>query len=115
MKRIFAALGAVGVILGAFGAHALKNSLTIESQNNWKTATLYLFCHVLAGLYALSFCHKKRSAYSFFVGICFFSGSLYLMILTHLKYLGYLTPIGGSALILGWIFLMIDLSEKKIN
>ena len=105
--RISAATGFFAVALGAFGAHGLKKIL---GQNGtagiWETAVFYHFIHavmlfVLAG-------RKPFIAgawWSFFAGIVIFSGSLYLLALTDLKWLGAITPIGGLGLLLGWAWL----------
>ena len=110
---IFAALnGALAVILGAFGAHALKQSLSIAQLATWQTAVQYHFIHVLA-LLALSLCIQRLNAtristisgIAFIVGIIFFCGSLYGLALGGPKWLGPITPLGGLAFIIGWLAL----------
>lgn len=118
---IFAALS---VILGAFGAHALKPHLTAEQFQVFETGARYQMYHslalILAGLLSATFTHKLiRTASLFFIlGICCFSGSLYLM--TFLKIsgqvglggLGLITPIGGLFFIAGWLLLLLGVIKK---
>jgi uncharacterized membrane protein YgdD (TMEM256/DUF423 family) len=105
--RIAAATGFLAVGLGAFGAHGLKDVLT---QNGtlaiWETAVFYHFVHAVM-LYLLAG-RKPLIAgawWSFFAGIVIFSGSLYLLALTNIKWLGAITPIGGVSLLSGWAWL----------
>eukprot|EP01122_Echinamoeba_exundans_P017612 TRINITY_DN9441_c0_g1_i1.p1 TRINITY_DN9441_c0_g1~~TRINITY_DN9441_c0_g1_i1.p1 ORF type:complete len:120 (+),score=17.03 TRINITY_DN9441_c0_g1_i1:22-381(+) len=100
---------AVAVGLGAFGAHGLKARISDEKMlANWSTGALYHFIHSF-GLFftALSPRMPKSAAYGFAVGIALFSGSLYAMVLTNKRWLGAITPIGGTAFIFGWIMLGI--------
>ncbi|HOA38727.1 MAG TPA: DUF423 domain-containing protein [Flavihumibacter sp.] len=117
MLRSAAVLGALAVILGAFGAHGLKQIVPAESISTFETGVRYQFYHV----FALAFCglfymhHPSvwvgRAAICFEIGILLFSGSLYL--LTALKAtstvglggLGIITPIGGLFFIAGWLLL----------
>lgn len=99
-----AGFGATGVALGAFGAHALAAHVTPERLTTWETATRYHLLHavVLLALAAL----PTRSPWPrrlFAAGITLFSGSLYLLVLLDLPILGAVTPLGGVALIAGWI------------
>ncbi len=108
-----AVLLGLGVMLGAFGAHALEDSVTAKALETWETAVLYHFVHGLA----LLFCglalkqdpsNGKRiriSAAFFFVGMIIFSGSLYALVLTDTPVLGAITPIGGISFIIGWFLL----------
>lgn len=116
--------GFLGVALGAFGAHALKyvlssttppNSrakLSSDMQKNWETGVFYQFIHVFA-LLAVAVA-KPGGAMArwppllFTVGILLFSGSLYTMALTGKKWLGAITPIGGSAFLAGWLLLAME-------
>lgn len=102
LDKTFAFFGMWGVILGAFGAHAIRAHVSVELLENWKTATLYLFVHVVAGLYSTHFSARHRSAYCFLIGIFLFSGSLYTYVLTNFKLCGMITPVGGAFFILGW-------------
>jgi uncharacterized membrane protein YgdD (TMEM256/DUF423 family) len=113
---IGAILGALSVMIGAFGAHGLKNMLKATNRLDiFETAVKYQFYHTLAILAVgvLLFHLQSRwltySAYSFTMGIFIFSGSLYILCLTNVSGWGAVTPIGGLLLIAGWIFLLIAL------
>jgi uncharacterized membrane protein YgdD (TMEM256/DUF423 family) len=109
-SKFFAGLGGMGVVCGAFGAHALKNHVNVQEMQTWSTSTFYLFVHVLAGLLSLQMLEKKSLSAPFFLcGILLFSGSLYTMVLTKLTILGLVTPVGGVLFLLGWFFLLLDL------
>ncbi len=104
-----AASGLLAVAFGAFGAHALRNRLDTYAMDIFETAVQYQFYHSLAllcvGLLALhqpGMALLKSSGWLFVVGIVIFSGSLYLLSLSGLRWLGAVTPVGGLALIAGW-------------
>lgn len=108
---VFATInGAIAVMLGAFGAHALKASLSASQLQTWQTAVQYHFIHVLA-LIALALCLKlvedtvtgRVAGIAFAVGLLFFSGSLYWLALGGPRWLGPVTPLGGLAFIIGWL------------
>lgn len=106
-------LGLLAVILGAFGAHALKESLSIEQLQSFETAVRYQMYHVLVLLFVNLFKdfsekQKRIISYIFFLGIFFFSGSIYLIQLTSItaKSIWFITPLGGLFFVVGW-FLMI--------
>ena len=107
-----ALLGALGVALGAFGAHGLKPIVTPEMLANFETGVRYHMLHALA-LFAADavgarYPSSRLPAFAgwlFVAGIVVFSGSLYIMALTGLRWLGAITPIGGVALIGGWLCL----------
>ncbi len=112
---LFAAFaGALGVVLGAFGAHALRGSIEPRLIETFQTAVQYQLIHALALLLvsltmgwlgqSLSL---EISAYAFMAGIILFSGSLYGLVLTEMKWLGPVTPLGGLCLIVGWLALLI--------
>lgn len=107
--RLAAALCFLAVGLGAFGAHALKETLqTNNATEVWKTAVFYQFIHALALLVLAVLPGAGRSASSLFVaGIVLFSGSLYLLALTNVKWLGAVTPLGGLCFLTGWICVAI--------
>lgn len=106
--------GALTVALGAFGAHALKDKLVAsETYDTYQTAVHYQMSHTLA-LLAIGLLLTKHSSiwlhnagYAMTLGIIVFSGSLYLLCFTGIKWLGAITPIGGLALIIGWVCLLI--------
>lgn len=115
----FAAIsGAIAVALGAFGAHALKEKLTTNGYlDTYQTAVAYQFYHTLAligiGLLAMKYTSTwiNYAGYSMMVGILIFSGSLYILCFTGIKWLGAITPIGGLAFILGWVFLLVAITK----
>jgi uncharacterized membrane protein YgdD (TMEM256/DUF423 family) len=112
--RLFIALGAalsaLAVVLGAFGAHTLKTRLPAEALGIYRTAVEYHFCNAL-GLIAvgLACVHLPESSWLraagwlLAAGVLLFSGSLYLLAISGSRWLGAITPFGGTAFILGWI------------
>jgi len=116
-KRFFilaAMLGALSVAFGAFAAHGLKPRLDAHMLANWETGVRYQFYHTLALFIAawltarLPECKGARVAgWLFVAGIALFSGSLYLMALTNMRWPGMITPFGGAAFIGGWILLAV--------
>jgi uncharacterized membrane protein YgdD (TMEM256/DUF423 family) len=113
MIRIAAALCFLAVALGAFGAHWLKP--TLESHNMidvWNKAVFYHFVHAIALLVLALFGTANRGAWwLLFAGIILFSGSLYLMGLTNLRWLGAVTPVGGLCFLAGWAWLVFTFSR----
>ena len=115
-----------GVISGAFGAHALKYTLSAAQIDVWQTATDYLFYHAL-GLIGLGIWTESKpprrlyqaSGLLLMLGVLLFCGSLYLMLLTGIRQLAMITPIGGVLFILGWLSWLIALStadkDQKIR
>ena len=107
--RMAAVSGALAVALGAFGAHGLKELL---AQNGtaaiWDKAVFYHFIHTVM-LFVLAQRPPLKAGpwWCFFLGIVLFSGSLYLLALTGLPWLGVITPVGGISLIAGWIWLSV--------
>lgn len=110
---------ALAVAFGAFGAHAVENILSPDRFDVYKTAVQYHFYHALGLLIlgAVSLQIKNRwitlSGYALTAGILIFSGSLYLLTLLDISWLGAITPIGGVAFILGWLFLFVGLIKNK--
>jgi uncharacterized membrane protein YgdD (TMEM256/DUF423 family) len=107
MLLIGALLAAAGVALGAFGAHGLRDVLDARQLSWWHTAVQYQMWHALA-LVALSFLPIRRRVILAILlagGATLFSGSLYLMALTGWRWLGAVTPLGGLAMIAGWLLL----------
>jgi uncharacterized membrane protein YgdD (TMEM256/DUF423 family) len=103
-----AALGALAVAIGAFGAHGLRDMVTPDQLQVFETGVRYHFYHALAlvlvGVFALATSTGATgAAWSFVAGIAIFSGSLYVMTLTGVRWLGAITPIGGVAFIVGWV------------
>lgn len=106
-----ATTGALGVALGAFGAHALKSRVSEDLLGVFEIGVRYQMYHALA-LLAVAYAVERwpggwahASGWLFLLGIVIFSGSLYVMTLTGTRWLGAITPIGGAAFILGWILL----------
>ncbi len=103
--------GALAVIFGALGAHALKSHMSVDDLTNYKTAVFYQIIHVLAILAInaypqLSQKAKTMISHSFLTGITLFSGSIYLISLhmVNAKSIWFVTPLGGIFLIAGWFF-----------
>lgn len=101
--------GLSAVVLGAFGAHGLKGRLSESMLEVYETAVHYQFFHTLALLAVALLMFKWGSqrtlitaAGAFFLGICLFSGSLYLMALGAPRWLGPITPLGGLSFMVGW-------------
>ncbi len=118
MERLFFTLGSVfgalGVALGAFGAHTLKDRLTEDALSTYETAARYQLYHALALLaaaYAITRWPDSSlptaAGWLFVAGIALFSGSLYLLSLTDLRWLGAIAPLGGAAFIAGWACLAL--------
>jgi len=108
--RIASTLCFLAVALGAFGAHALRS--TIESHGLievWNKAVLYHFGHGIALLALALYGTANRGAWwLLFAGIFLFSGSLYAMALTNIRWLGAITPLGGLCFLAGWAWLIIS-------
>ncbi len=114
MTRIFlsiaAILGATSVAFGAFAAHALREKLTERATEIFETGARYQMYHALALLLVALLLSRAEAAqsslvaagYAFIVGVALFSGSLYALSLTGVKWLGAITPLGGVAFIVGW-------------
>ncbi|CAD7926459.1 unnamed protein product [Amoebophrya sp. A25] len=115
------ASGALAVALGAFGAHKLKSTLTdLKMLDVWETGVKYHFVHTLLGLFAVM--HREQevkkgtthaNTSNIGAGLCllgnlFFAGSLYGIVLTDVKKLGILTPIGGLMYIAAWVCVAAD-------
>jgi uncharacterized membrane protein YgdD (TMEM256/DUF423 family) len=112
-------LGLTAVILGAFGAHALKETLTPDQLQSFETAIRYQMYHVLILLFLntydrVSEKQKNTISYLFFAGILFFSGSIYLIQLTSVTAasIWFVTPLGGLFLIIGWISMIVIFTKK---
>ena len=118
-----AILGMIAIILGAFGAHALKKTLSIEQLATFETGVRYQMYHALFLLFIgliKNMPQKAKKAIYFLVlfGVVLFSGSIYLLATNNLtsfdfKSIGLITPIGGLLLIVAWGWLLIDLLKNK--
>jgi uncharacterized membrane protein YgdD (TMEM256/DUF423 family) len=116
--RLFVLLGGLsaflGVALGAFGAHGLKSRVTPEMLTVWQTAVHYHLVHalglILVGLLCLLIPEApllRNAGWMLLTGTVLFSGSLYLMVLSDIRALGMITPLGGIAFLIGWLLLVI--------
>lgn len=116
MSKAFLVAGslaaALAVVLGAFGAHALDARLGADLLAVWRTAVEYHFHHALAllavGLLLMRFpavAALRWAGFAFAIGLLLFSGSLYVLALSGLRWLGAVTPFGGLAFIVGWLLL----------
>lgn len=109
---------ALAVAIGAFGAHGLKSHLSTEMLATYKTGVEYHFYHalglLLVGVLAVYMpgVQLKWSAIFLSTGIILFSGSLYALAITGIKWLGAITPIGGLSFIAGWVMLFVFVWKK---
>lgn len=105
--RVVAILGFLAVALGAFGAHGLKELLARNGTTEiWEKAVLYHFVHLLAMLFLVSRQPLPTGPWAcFLAGIVIFSGSLYLLAVTNVRWLGAITPLGGLSFLAGWCWL----------
>lgn len=121
--KIFLILGSLNamlaVLLGAFGAHALKTRLGADLLVVYHTGVQYHFYHALGliavGLIILQMPPStwfKFSGWLMFAGIVVFSGSLYLLSMTQIRWLGAITPLGGSAFIIAWLLLLVGIIKS---
>ncbi len=112
MERTFALMGSllamIAVVLGAFGAHALRGRLSPEDLATFETGVRYQMYHALA-LFAVAWAASRwpsgastAAGWLFVVGIVVFSGSLYVLVMTGQRWLGAVTPLGGLLMICGW-------------
>jgi len=118
-----AIFGMLAIILGAFGAHALKKVLSIEQLSTFETGVKYQMYHALfllfIGLSILSEKAKKTIYFLVVIGVIFFSGSIYLLatnghfIPFDFKTIGFITPVGGLLLISAWGVLLVNILKKN--
>ncbi|MEQ1637259.1 MAG: DUF423 domain-containing protein [Methylococcales bacterium] len=125
MNLLFLLLGALAAFasvgLGAFGAHGLKSVLSPEMLDVYKTGVTYQMWHAL-GLMIIAFIQKQTAAskllnwagWMMVAGIVLFSGSLYLLALLNIKWLGMITPFGGLAFLGAWLLLVIFAVKKPL-
>jgi uncharacterized membrane protein YgdD (TMEM256/DUF423 family) len=123
MDRLFFGLGAASaataVAAGAFGAHALRSRLSAEYLAVFETAARYQMYHAL-GLFAVAWALARWpgqlpvwAGWLFVGGTILFSGSLYLLALTGLRWLGAVTPLGGVAFLAGWVCLAASAVRRR--
>jgi len=113
-QRTAAVILGLAVALGAMGAHAFEKILEANDRIDvWETAALYQLMHGLAlWLNHQSVNPSRVAAWSFVIGVIIFSGSLYLLALTNIRWLGAITPIGGTAFLVGWGALIFKRPKK---
>ncbi len=112
LSRLGALLAGIGVVAGAFGAHALQDFVPANRLDTFETAVRYQMYHAIV-LFALGWAAPLRprarwAAYLFLAGMLLFSGSLYLLVLTDTGWPGAVTPFGGIAFVAGWLLLALD-------
>jgi uncharacterized membrane protein YgdD (TMEM256/DUF423 family) len=123
MAKFYLVLGSINallvILIGAFGAHGLKAKLTVENMAIYQTAVQYHFYHavglVLIGLIAWHIPtspYLRWSAWLMIMGIILFSGSLYVLSITNIRWLGAITPIGGTAFIFAWLVLALGIIKS---
>lgn len=121
MDRLFFGVGALSALIsvaaGAFGAHALRARLTPEHLAAFETAARYQMYHAL-GLLAVAWAVTRwrgasvvRAGWLFVAGTVLFSGSLYILALTGIRWWGTVTPLGGLALLVGWLCLALAMRD----
>ncbi|HEY5707362.1 MAG TPA: DUF423 domain-containing protein [Terrimicrobiaceae bacterium] len=104
--QIAGVLGFLGVALGAFGAHQLATLLAANQTSSiWQTAVLYHLVHAVAALWAGD--RNATVVWIWAAGVLVFSGSLYLLAVTNIRWLGAITPIGGLLFLGGWLLVVI--------
>ena len=113
-----AVCGLLSVVLGAFGAHALKGVLDDYGRSVYEKAVHYQMFHTMA-LLAVGILQQNwretnlaPAGAAFLLGIVLFSGSLYLLAVTGIRWLGVVTPLGGTAFIIGWLWLIYAMARK---
>ncbi|WP_334018542.1 DUF423 domain-containing protein [Alteromonas sp. S015] len=116
---IGALLAGLSVVLGAFGAHGLKSVLTVQQLNTFEIGVRYQMYHALALLLlpalsgAVSSAWANRVAFCFVTGTVLFSGSLYALGISGIKWFGPITPLGGMFFIIGWVLLVVGLIKGQ--
>ena len=113
-------LGFLAIVLGAFGAHTLKEKLGVDAFNSYETGVRYMVYHVFALLFINTysgFTNKTKNwiSYLFFIGILFFSGSIFLITAGGIsgKNIWFITPLGGFLFILGWLTMVFAFLKKN--
>jgi len=117
---ITALFGIIAIILGAFGAHALKETLTIDALQSFNTGVRYQMYHVIVLLFVntyTGFSTKTKNLISllFFIAILFFSGSIYAISAggINAKSIWFITPLGGLLFIIGWFIMFLNFLKKR--
>ncbi|WP_298286119.1 DUF423 domain-containing protein [uncultured Lutibacter sp.] len=116
---IISILGAITIVLGAFGAHALKEVLTVDELKSYETAVKYQMFHIIVLLIVNTYTgfnlkNKNVISFLFLAGILFFSGSIYAITLgVSPKNIWFITPLGGLLFIIGWLKLAYSFLKIK--
>ena len=112
---ISAVSGFTAVAIGAFGAHGLREKLSTEMLDVYKTGVLYQFIHtIILLILALNNYIKGKIASIFFLaGIILFSFSLYLYSTSGLRFFAMITPVGGVCFLIGWLWIIIEIIRRK--
>ncbi|WP_456420862.1 DUF423 domain-containing protein [Lutibacter sp.] len=111
-------IGALTIILGAFGAHSLKEILSVTELKSFETAVRYQMYHVIVLLFVNTYSKfnektKNTISYLFFIGILFFSGSIYAITFgVNAKSIWFITPLGGIFFIIGWLKITFSFWKK---
>lgn len=114
---ISALSGFIAVAVGAFGAHGLKEKISLEMLEIYKTGVLYQFIHtiVLLILSLTNFIRSKVASIFFLAGIVLFSFSLYIYSTSGIKFFAMITPIGGVCFLVGWLWLIVEAIRMKAS
>ena len=118
LLKIGAWIGAICVFLAAFAKHAMESKLSLSQLETFQTAIHYMQWHSIAIILVVilnktNLIKHNKSGLFFVIGIIFFSGSLFLYLITTFKPLIYITPIGGLLFIIGWITLALSIKPSK--
>ena len=107
--------GFTAVAIGAFGAHGLREKLSVEMLEVYKTGVLYQFIHtiILLMLSLTNYIKGKIASIFFLAGIILFSFSLYLYATSGIRFFAMITPIGGVCFLLGWLWLIVEVIRRK--
>ena len=114
---ISAVSGFIAVAIGAFGAHGLKNKISLEMMEVYKTGVLYQFIHTII-LMILSLTDFIKSSYAsifFLTGIILFSFSLYIYSISGIILFAMITPVGGVCFLVGWLWIIVEAIRRKGN
>ncbi len=116
---ITALFGIIAIILGAFGAHALKETLTSDALQSFNTGVRYQMYHVIVLLFVNTYSGfstktKNLISFLFFIAILFFSGSIYAITVGNIdpKSIWFITPFGGLLFIIGWFIMLLNFLKK---
>lgn len=114
---ISAVSGFTAVAIGAFGAHGLREQLSPEMLEVYKTGVLYQFVHTITLLIlSLTNLFKTKIASIFFLlGIILFSFSLYLYSTSGIRFFAMITPVGGVCFLIGWLWLIVEVIRRKLQ